>query len=153
LLPASTVGCAAGDGVSGEEEVAMAAGLGSLTIRPAKRSAGYREGRHYTFSPRHSCIHVCSSTTKKVCHVPRLLQRSVQPNAREESENEVRKWWFQCSPQLIHLQYQRYQTQHSLHEGNGRRLTRIQANTKSLNSVCKTNMTFLSIPEGLPNGG
>ena len=100
MLPAPTVGGAAGDGVSGEEEVAMAAGLGSLTIRPAKRSAGYREGRHYSFSPRHSCIHVCSSMTKKVCHVPRLLQRSVQPNAREESENEVRKWWCGFSAHL-----------------------------------------------------
>jgi len=36
----------------------MAAGLGSLTIRPAKSSAGYREGRHYTFSPRHSYIYM-----------------------------------------------------------------------------------------------
>ena len=27
---------------------------------------------------------------EKVGHVPRLLQSSMQPNAREESENEVR---------------------------------------------------------------
>jgi len=124
LLPAPTVGGAAGDGVSGEEEVAVAAGLGSLTIRPAKRSAGYREDRHYPFSPRHSHIHVYTCmqfNDENVCHVPRLLQRILQLNAREESENEVRKWWFQCSPQLIHLQYQRCQTQHSLHEGSGDR--------------------------------
>ena len=70
MIPAPTVGGAAGDGVSGEEEVAMAAGLCSLTIRPAKRSAGYREGRHYTFSPRHSYIHVCSSTMKKFVMFP-----------------------------------------------------------------------------------
>jgi len=63
---------AAGDGVSGEEEVAMAAGLGSLTIRPAKRSAGYRERRHYPFSPRQSynTVHVCSSMTKKFAMFP-----------------------------------------------------------------------------------
>ena len=70
MIPAPTVGSAAGDGVSGEEEVAMAAGLGSLTIRPAKRSAVYREGRHYPFSPRHSYIHVCSSMTKKFAMFP-----------------------------------------------------------------------------------
>jgi len=37
---------------------------------------------------------------EKVCHVPRLLQSSMQPNAREESENEVRKWWCGFSAHL-----------------------------------------------------
>jgi len=64
------VGSAADVSVSGEEEVAMAAGLGSLTIRPAKRSAGYREGRHCPFSHRHSYIHACSSMTKKFAMFP-----------------------------------------------------------------------------------
>ena len=71
---------------------------------------------------------------------------SMQQKSEEEPGNEARKKQLQCSPQLIHLQYQRCLTQRSLH-GDGRHCSLSVYNHESYLSLTPVGFTTMVVME------